>query len=209
MPDPIDIPEELLKAVVSISFKMESNHGLAESPWSGHVQAQRGQLERWSFLMKFRRFSRREAQVAEGFFMMMEPPFGLFRMTDPSRRQPLGKATGNPILAAGVAPGARTITTEGWTPNVPGILKAGDWLQIGDQLSKVRTDVNSSATGTATISLWPKLMKTVPDETPVIVRNARGLFRFTSQPPEWEADSTDRGRPYSFSLTGVQEILRD
>jgi hypothetical protein len=206
--DPIDIPAELLNAV-SISWKMETNHGLAESPFSGHVQAQRGQLERWSFVMKIRRLSRREAQIAEGFFMMLEAPFGVFRMTDPSRRHPLGKATGTPILATAAAPGDRTISVTGFTPNVAGILKAGDWVQIGDQLSKVRTDVASSATGTATISLWPKVMKTVPDETTIIVREAKGFFRFTSQPPEWEADASEKSRPYSFSLTGVQEILTD
>ncbi|MEK7952792.1 hypothetical protein [Luteolibacter soli] len=208
MPDPIDIPEELLNAI-TISWKMESNHGLAESPFSGQAQAQRGQLERWSFVMKVRRLNRREAQVAEGFFLMLEAPFGLFRMPDPARRKPLGKATGNPILTAAATPGDRTISVSGFTPNVPGILKAGDWVQVGDQLSKVRADVNSSATGTATISLWPKIMRTVPDETPLIVRDAIGVFRFTSQAPEWEADAYERSRPYTFSLTGVQEILVD
>jgi hypothetical protein len=206
--DPIDIPAELL-AATSIAWKMESNHGFAESPFSGQTQAQRGQLERWSFVMSIRRLSRREAQVAQGFFMMLEGPFGVFRMPDPAARIPLGKATGTPILATAAAPGDRTISVSGFTPNVPGILKAGDWIQLGDQLAKVRTDVASSATGTATISLWPKVMKTVPISTALIVRNATGLFRFTSQPPEWEADSSDRGRPYAFQLSGVQEVLSD
>jgi hypothetical protein len=206
--DPIDIPPELL-AATSIAWKMETNHGLAESPYSGHTQAQRGQLERWSFVMSIRRLSRREAQVAQGFFMMLEGPFGLFRMPDPAARNPLGKATGTPILATAAAPGDREIAVSGFTPNTPAILKAGDWIQLGDQLSKVRTDVNSSATGTATISLWPKVMKTVPVSTALILRNAAGIFRFTSQPPEWEADSNERGRPYTFQLTGVQEVLTD
>ncbi|RYD25112.1 MAG: hypothetical protein EOP87_24985 [Verrucomicrobiaceae bacterium] len=205
---PIDIPDELLKAV-SISWKMETNHARAESPFSGHTQAQRGQLERWSFVMSIRRLSRAEAQVAQGFFMMLEGPLGLFRMADPAASKPLGKATGNPILSTAASPGDRTIAVSGFAPNVSGILKAGDWVQIGDQLSKVRTDVASSATGTATLSLWPKVMKTVPVASPVIVRNAAGLFRFTSQPPEWQADSNERGRPYTFQLTGVQEVLTD
>ncbi len=208
MPDYIEIPSELLRAT-SIAWKMETNHGLAESTFSGQTQSQRGQLERWSFVMSIRRLSRSDAQIAQGFFMMLEGPLGLFRMVDPAAAKPLGKATGIPILSAPAEPGDREIAVSGFTPNVGGILRAGDWIQIGDQLSKVRTDVASSATGTATVSIWPKVMATVDSGEPLIVRNAAGLFRFTSQPPEWEADSSERGRPYTFQLTGVQEVLTD
>lgn len=208
MPDAIDIPAALLKAT-SITWKMDTNHALAASPFSGHVQAQRGQLERWSFTMELRRLTREEAQAAQGFFLALEASLGLFRMHDPAARLPLGVATGTPVLAATADPGDRTISISGFTPSVSNILRAGDWLQIGDQLAKVVADVSSSASGTASVTIWPKVMVEVPSGQPVTVREAKGIFRFTSQLPEWTADSSERGRPYTTVLAGVQEVLTE
>ena len=42
-----------------------------------------------------------------------------------------------------------------------------------------------------------------------VQRGAQGIFRFTSQLPEWTADSSERGRPYTTVLAGVQEVLTD
>lgn len=208
MPTAIDIPTALLRAV-SITWKMETNHALAASPFSGHVQAQRGQLERWSFTLELRRLTREEMQVAQGFFLALEASLGLFRMHDPAARLPLGTATGTPVLAATADPGDRTLSISGFTPSVSTILKAGDWIQIGDQLAKVVADVASDAAGAATVTIWPKVMVEVPITTAVVVRGAQGIFRFTSQLPEWTADSSERGRPYTTMLAGVQEVLTD
>ena len=208
MPTAIDIPQALLRAT-SITWKMETNHALAASPFSGHVQAQRGQLERWSFTMELRRLSREEIQTAQGFFLALEASLGLFRMADPSACHPLGTATGTPILAAAADPGDRTLSISGFTPSVATILRAGDWIQIGDQLAKVVADTHSTAAGLATIPIWPKIMVHVAAGQPLIVREAKGLFRFTSQLPEWTADSSERRRPYTTLLAGVQEVLTE
>jgi hypothetical protein len=203
---PLDFPADLL-AATAITWRMDTNHGRAESPFSGHTQTQRGQLERWAFTMTFRRYTRREAQRLQGFFLMLEGPLGLFRMPDPAALAPLGRATGLPVLSATAAAGARTLAVSGFAPNVPGQLLAGDWIQIGDQLAKVREDAASGPTGTATLSIWPKVMTSIPGGTPILTRPARGLFRFTTQLPEWEADSSERRRPYTLRLDGVQEVL--
>ena len=202
-----DLPTALQSAV-SISWTMEHNHALAASPFSGHVQAQRGQMERWSFTMQFQRMGRAAAQEAMGFFMRLEGNLHTFRMYDPAGRKPLGVATGAPILAENVLAGARTVATQGWQPNVPGILKAGDWVQIGDNFARLRADADSSPTGTATLDLWPKLMTAAALATPVIVRDAKGIFRFTSDFPSWAVEARSVLRPFQISMTGVQEILQ-
>lgn len=206
MPTAIDIPAPLLRAV-SITWKMETNHALAASPFSGHVQAQRGQLERWSFTLELRRLTREEIQIAQGFFLALEASLGLFRMHDPAARLPLGTATGTPVLAATADPGDRTLSISGFTPSVSNILRAGDWIQIGDQLAKVVADTSSNASGVAAVTIWPKVMVEVASGQPVTVREAKGLFRFTTQLPEWTADSSERGRPFTTVLAGVQEVL--
>jgi hypothetical protein len=208
MPDAIDIPAALLNAT-SITWKMETNHALAASPFSGVVQAQRGQLERWSFTMELRRLTREEMQIAQGFFLALEASLGLFRMHDPAARLPLGRATGTPVLAATADPGDRTLSISGFTPSVSNILRAGDWIQIGDQLAKVVADISSDAAGLASVTIWPKVMVEVASGQPVTVREAKGIFRFTTQLPEWTADSSERGRPYTTMLAGVQEVLTE
>lgn len=206
MPTSIDIPAPLLRAV-SITWKMETNHALAASPFSGVVQAQRGQLERWSFTLELRRLTREEIQIAQGFFLTLEASLGLFRMHDPAARLPLGTATGTPVLAATADPGDRTLSISGFTPSVSNILRAGDWIQIGDQLAKVVADTSSNASGVAAVTIWPKVMVEVASGQPVTVREAKGLFRFTTQLPEWTSDSSERGRPFTTVLAGVQEVL--
>lgn len=206
MPSPIDIPDVLLRST-KISWTAENNHGIAESPFSGHVQVQRGRVERWSFTMDIKRMTRREAQQAIAFFLQIEGPLGTFRMHDPAACKPLGSGTGLPIAAADTPAGSRTLATSGWLPNVTDQLRAGDWVQIGDQLSRVRQTVASSLTGTATLDLWPKLMRPVITGTPIILRPAKGIFRFTSDLPSWDIAAADINRTHSFRLTGVQEVL--
>jgi hypothetical protein len=206
MPSPLDIPPSLLKAT-RLTWTAESNHGLAESAFTGTVQAQRGQIERWSFTMEVQRMTRGDAQQAIAFFLRLEGPLNTFRMHDPAACKPLGKGTGSPVASADTPAGSRTLDTSGWLPNVLGQLKAGDWVQIGDQLSRVRLDVDSSATGTASLDLWPKLMLPVESGTPILLRPAKGIFRFTSDLPSWDIAAADTNRPHTFRLTGVQEIL--
>jgi hypothetical protein len=206
MPATIDLPE-VLKRVVRLSWTMEANHGLAESAFTGTVQAQRGQLERWSFTMEFRKMNRAEAQGAIAFFMRLEGQLNRFRMADPAALKPLGKGTGNPVASAATPAGSRTLSTSGWLPNVPGQLRAGDWVQIGDQLSRVREDADSDADGNATLDLWPKLMLAVPEDTPIILRPAKGIFRFTSEAPSFDLTAADTNKPFSFRMSGVQEVL--
>jgi hypothetical protein len=204
--DPLDLPPSLQRAT-RLTWTAESNHALAESAFTGTVQAQRGQIERWSFTMEVKRMSRAEAQAAMAFFLRLEGPLNTFRMADPAALKPLGKGTGAPVASADTPAGSRTLATSGWLPNVPGQLKAGDWVQIGDQLSRVRADVDSSATGTATLDLWPKLMLPVTTGTPIVLRPAKGIFRFTSDLPSFDLAAADTNKPYTFRLTGVQEVL--
>lgn len=205
MPSPIPIPAPLLRAM-SISWTMESNHALASSPFSGHTQAQRGTLERWSFTMTIGRLNRRDAQTAIAFFLNLEGNLNTFLMHDPAQPRPLGTGLGTPVLTAAHSAGSRLITTAGWIPNTPHTLRAGDWVQIGPQLSRLRADAHSATDGTATLDIWPKLMLPLAAATPLITQKPQGIFRFTTDPPSWAIEAA-LPKPYKFSLTGLQEIL--
>jgi hypothetical protein len=206
VPDPIPVPPELLRAT-RISWTMDMAHGLAESPFSGQGQTQRGLLERWKFEMTIQRMNRRRAQIAQGFFMELEGNLGTFLMHDPASAEPLGRALGSPVLAANAAARAATISVAGWVPNISCILHAGDWVQIGEQLCKVVKHADSSPDGTCGLTIWPKLMLPLPAGTVIKTRPAQGIFRFTSDLPAWEADAANLLRNYTIALTGTQVVL--
>lgn len=201
-----ELPSILSKAV-SINWTMDTNHGVSTSAFSGHVQTQRGQMERWKFAMKIRRLTRREASAAQEFFMAIEGPLGLFRMYDPAGKNPLGTASGSPALSASASPGDRALVTAGWSPNVASLLMPGDWLEVGYQLFKVRSIASSSNSGACSIAVWPKVMVPLASGLPVRFRSARGVFRFTTDAPSWDVSADLILRNHEFSLTGTQEIL--
>jgi len=201
----LDLPPELQRAV-TLSWTMENNHGVAESPFSGHAQVQRGPLERWSFVMGVKPMNRRDAQIAQGFFLRLEGPLNLFRMFDPAAAKPLGHGLGLPVLRVAAAAGARTVETEGWKPG--SALLPGDWVQIGIQLCKARETAYAGPDGRATLDVWPRVMHELPAGARVSARPARGLFRMLSDAPAWDLDAGKLLRPYEFKLSGVQVVLR-
>lgn len=205
MPSIIDLPAELQRAI-TLSWTMDNNHGVAESGFSGHVQVQRGSLERWMFTMGVRAMNRRDAQIAQGFFLQLEGPLNLFRMHDPAASKPLGHGAGLPVVRIATAAGARTVETEGWKPGTA--LMPGDWVQIGNQLCKARAIAFAGADGRATLDVWPKIMHDLPAQARILTRPARGLFRMLSDVPAWDLDAGRLLRPYEFKLSGVQVVLR-
>lgn len=203
----VDLPDSLLRAM-SLTWTMDFNHARVESPFSGVGQTQRGQLERWRVAFKFHNVERRDAGEVEGFFMRLEGNANAFRFSDPSRPSSSGVVSGSPTLASAVVAGERILEITGLQSDAPNIFKAGDWIQIGHQLTKITSTVDSNGAGTATVSVWPKLWAAQSSGTAVIHERPKGIFRFLSQSPEWEVMAGAK-RAWSFSLSGVQEVIAD
>lgn len=110
------------------------------------------------------------------FFARVRHGVGVFLLGDPRAALPKGVASGSPVVL-GASQTGYSVVTAGWTPGVTSILLPGDYLQIGYRLYKVLTDVSSDANGQATIPVWPNLRDLPADQTPIITRNCRGLFR--------------------------------
>jgi hypothetical protein len=71
---------------------------------------------------------------------------------------PKGVATGTPLVNGASQTGA-SLVTDGWSANVTGILKAGDVIKIAglNLVYDITADVNSNASGQATLSLSPPI----------------------------------------------------
>lgn len=187
---------------------MDMNHARVESPFSGVGQTQRGQLERWRVAFKFHNVERKDAGEIEGFFMRLEGNANAFSCFDPSRPCSAGVVSGSPTLAVAATAGERELQVTGLQTNAPEIFKAGDWIQIGYQLTKITETVDSDGSGAATVKIWPKLWSAQSAGVPIIHEKPTGVFRFLAQPPEWEVMAGVK-RAWSFSLSGVQEVIAD
>lgn len=129
---------------------------------------------------------------------------GTFLMGDPSARTPLGVATGTPTVFTAVPKRSEVIYTTGWTPSVAGILKAGDWMQIGNRLYQLLQDTPSDSGGRADFEVFPPVREALSAATPVLTTNTVGLFRLDAAeqvPYEVTADGV-----YAIDFSAVEAI---
>ena len=153
---------------------------VSESPFSFSQQVQEHPGEAWEINFVLNLLNREQAEAYNAFLLSLAGRVGTFTMAIPGSETPRGVATGTPLVK-GAGQTGRSLIVDGFTPSTTGILKAGDWVQLGSgsttRLHKVLTDVNSNGSGEVTIDLAP-LIKTAPaDNDALVVTNAKGLFR--------------------------------
>lgn len=156
--------------------------------------------------MSLKQWNKEDAQDWMGFFLELEGNLNAFRMWDPSSCRPLGHGLGYPVIAEDTPAGSGEVETSGWPPNVINVLKAGDWAEFGGHFAKVVSSVNSGPDGTATIRFWPRPYADLTEDTPILLRPAKGIFRFVSDAPSWEVSAGGNPEPYSITLTGRQVV---
>ena len=81
------------------------------------------------------------------------------------------------------------LVIDGCSPSVTGFLLPGDYIQLGSstttQLYKVLTQVDTDASGGATLDLWPNLRSSPADNSTIIVANTKGRFRLKDNVTQW------------------------
>ncbi len=163
--------------------------GAVQSPFTAKQQIYRYTGQFWEADITLPPMKRADAEYWISFLLKLNGPYGTFLLGDPNGATPRGVATGTPrVNGAGQSGGE--LVTDGWTPDTTGILKAGDYIQIGVDLQadlyKVLDDVNSDASGNATLTLWPDLRTGYANDTIIYTTNTKGLFRLTSSQAGWD-----------------------
>jgi hypothetical protein len=171
-------------------FGLRTNTLLYESPASRAVQTSERAGAQWWLEAELPPMRREQAAAWIAFLAELRGPVGTFRGYDPDAREPRGIATGTPrVMGAGQS--GHALATDGWTPDTPGILRAGDYLALASprqRLHQVVADAASDGSGRATLSIVPPLRESPADDASLTVVQPFGLFRLADDEIGWDAD---------------------
>ena len=121
---------------------------------------------------------REDAEQLIAFMLKLNGTYGTFTLGDPLNTSPRGVGTGTPLVNGGSQTG-NSLVTDGWTSGQTGILKAGDWIQLGSgstsRLYKILSDANSNGSGQATFDIWPNLRSSPADNAAITVSSPKKL----------------------------------
>lgn len=204
-PSIISVPNSACFA--SVVMTLTRVVGVTESPFTLEEQAFRWPGERWSMSLRMPPITNRIiAGEWQSFFASLKGRYNHFLMGDPAARQPMGVATGSPVVN-GLGQSGNNLSTSGWSPSVQNILRRGDYIQLGSgpssRLHMIVEDANSNASGISTLSIEPALRVSPADGSSVVVNDPKGVFRLAQNDVSW---STAPGKIWSFSLEAIEVL---
>jgi len=167
----------------SFSIELKRAVAVTTSQFSFKQQVQEHPGEAWQISGSLDLLNREQSEEYEAFMLMLAGRVGTFLFSPPGSETPRGAATGTPLVN-GAGQTGREINTDGWTPDVTGILKAGDFVQFGSgstaTLHKQLIDADSDSGGLVALMLAPKVVSAPDDGSTLVVTNAAGVFRLSA-----------------------------
>lgn len=190
----------------SINIRAITVVGASVSPFTGQQQVYKHQGQWWEMEVSMPAMKRDEAEQVASFLLKMNGKYGTFLLGDKANTAPRGIGTGSPLVKGGSQTGDQLLT-DGWTSSTTGILKAGDWIQVGSgsstRLHKVLDDVNSDGSGNATLNIFPNIRTSPADNTVITVNSPKGIWRLSSNETDF---SIDEASIYGITFACVEAL---
>ena len=187
---PVSFPSSI--GLANINIRARTVVGVSASPFTGQQQVYKHQGQWWEAEVSLPPMKRADAEQVVAFLLKMNGQYGTFLLGDKANPATRGVGTGTPLVNGASQTGDELIT-DGWTADTTGILKAGDWIQLGSgsstRLYKVLDDVDSDGSGNATINIFPNLRSSPADNAAIAVGNTQGLWRLASNETEYSIDN--------------------
>ena len=158
--------------------------------------------QRWVITADWVGLSRAHFAPIQAFILAQRGQWDTFTAALPAHKLPQGIATGTPLVRGANQQG-RSLATRGWTANLAGVMKAGDFLGIAGQTKvyMVTADANSDSTGSATLVIEPALLAIPSDNANLAVRNVPFTLALGGDTLE---SAVAPGGIYNFSLQLVE-----
>lgn len=186
---PLSLPTQA--GIRSVQLRANDLVSMNMSPFSAKQQVYKYTGQYWEADISLPPMKRDDAEYWITFLMKLNGSYGTFLLGDPNASTPRGVATGTPLVNGASQTGYELIT-DGWTPDTIGILKAGDYIQLGtgedSRLYKVLDDVDSDGSGNATLDLWPNLRSSPDDNATIVTTNCKSVFRLSTNVTEINID---------------------
>ena len=177
--------------IAKIRISANNVVGVSQSPFTAKQQVYKYTGQFWEAEISLPPMKRADAEYWISFLLKLNGSYGTFLLGDPNGATARGVATGTPLVKGASQTGSELIT-DGWTTSTTGILKAGDYIQLGSgadsKLHKVLDDVNSNSSGEATLTLWPDLRSAPSDNASITVSGAKGVFRLSTNQQDWNVN---------------------
>jgi hypothetical protein len=178
------------------AFNVIQNFQVAvnKSPFTGQGQTYEHPGSWWSAKIDFPPLTRVQAGPWIGFLAALNGRSGTFLLGPPNWATPLGTAGGSPIVN-GASQTGKTLAISGLT----GVLKAGDYFQVGSGLTqRLYMNLTDAGPGTVTLDIFPRLRESPANSAPLTLVNPQGCFRLDSNQNSW-AIGVDKNYGLSFS----------
>jgi hypothetical protein len=163
----------------SIEWNPQEKVGEVDATFGYQSQVWDWMQSMWMGQVSFPPMNRWSSDAWSSFLMEARGGVNAFMLGDPKAAIPKGNPQGTPVIN-GAGQTGYSLVTNGWTPSKFRLLMVGDNLQIGNRLYRVLDTVNSDSGGNATINLWPNLRDQPVSGAPLILHNAKGLFRLAT-----------------------------
>lgn len=176
--------------------------GLNPSRLAGKDQVQNWLGEWWVYTLTFGIHTRAEGRRMNAFFNRLRGPATPFLFRDPSFQASLAGSAA--VVGGATAALAEQVASSGWTAGTQ--IPAGTFFNIGTgastRLHQIVEDVTASGTGTATLTIAPRLRDPIPAATPLIFAAPAVRLRLRDPVPS----IIERAEIYTFSLSAEEAL---
>lgn len=190
----------------AIRFRATAVVGLSMSPFTYQQQAQVHEGQMWSAEFTIAQLFTPDGENLLAMLLALNGRQGTFYLSDPTSFFPRGTPTGTPVVN-GASQTGQTLTTRGWGNSSPKVLKRGDYIQLGSgttqRIYRVLQDVDSGATGLATIDIWPRLRESPSDGEALVLTYPAGVFRLPDNNLTWDIEPPEI---YGFEFSAMEAI---
>ena len=180
--------------------------GAVTSPFTfqSQVQAHQGQI--WAVRITVPPMIAADAEPWVAALLSLNGRQGTFFWGDRVRKMPRGSAGGTPLVD-GAGQTGQELITDGWPNSVNGVLKMGDFFQLGSgattRMYRILKDVNSNGSGQATLDFWPRLREIPADNAAIVTSEPKCVWRLKDNLMDW---SVDTAKLYGLEIDAVEAI---
>lgn len=199
---PLSTPDDI--GLAQINLRAANVTAVAESPFTLSQQIHAHSGQRWEASVSITPALRQYSESWVAFLLSLKGRVGTFYLGDPAGATPRGAAkdySDTLILGSQTVVGNDQIVISGAT-TATGYFLPGDYIQVGNQLFKILTSADSSASS-VTVDVWPDIRVATAVGTSVVYTDAKGLFRLASGVSEW---SISNANLYGISFEAVEVV---